>query len=119
MSRYGAEKFEDNIATIVGRKPCIWWRLCWKFFTPIIILVIFVSSLVQWKGVKYNDYQYPAFAEFIGWMIALASMIWIPGIAAYKIYKSEGSLMERVKSLTKPDHKTIQLIELKNAELQD
>ena len=48
-------------------------------------------------------YRYPAFGEAIGWLLALASMVWIPGVAIYKYIRSEGSLTERLKKLTSPD----------------
>lgn len=54
---YGAEKFENNLETIMGHKIFPWWRLCWKYFSPGIILAIFVSSLVQWSGLKYGTYR--------------------------------------------------------------
>lgn len=54
---YGAEKFEKNLETIMGHKIFPWWRLCWKYFSPVIILAIFISSLVQWGGVKYGKYR--------------------------------------------------------------
>ena len=47
--------------------------------------------------------RYPEFGEAIGWLLALASMVWIPGVAIYKYVRSEGSLMERLKKLTSPD----------------
>ena len=47
--------------------------------------------------------RYPEFGEAIGWLLALASMVWIPGVAIYKYVRGEGSLMERLKKLTSPD----------------
>lgn len=111
---YGADKFEANIGTILGKKPFLYWKLCWKFFTPVIILAIFIASLIQWEGVSYDDYQYPVFAEFIGWMLALASMIWIPAVAAYKVYHAEGTLLERLKHLSSPDEKALLKVERDN-----
>lgn len=107
---YGADRFERDLEVILGRKPLIWWKLCWKYFSPAIIFAIFVSSLIQWKGVTYNSYQYPAFGEFIGWMLALFSMAWIPIIAIYKLVKSEGTLVERFKQLSRPDEERLRQI---------
>ena len=56
---------------------------------------IFIFSCVQWSGISYGKYQYPAWAEFCGWLVALSSMLFIPGVAIYQLmYNSTGTLME-------------------------
>jgi len=76
---------------------------------------VFLFSVIQWSGVSYGSYQYPGWAEFCGWVLALASMLWIPGVAIYKIVKTPGtSLFQRLRFLLRPDDdemKTIQVRE--------
>ena len=51
---YGADNIEKDIELMLGSKPSRWWRLCWKFFSPAVMLTIFIFSLVQWSGVSYG-----------------------------------------------------------------
>lgn len=37
---YGWGNFSNDISAMLGKKPWIWWRLCWSFMTPAILLVI-------------------------------------------------------------------------------
>ena len=55
---------------------------------------IFFFSLSQWGGVSYGDYKYPPWAEFVGWMFALSSMLFIPGFAIYQILRTPGNLVD-------------------------
>ena len=70
--------------------------------------------MIQWKGVSYGGYKYPAWAEFCGWVLALASMLWIPTVALFKIFKTPGdSLYQRICFLLSPDEEEMKAIELR------
>ncbi len=58
-----------------------------------------MSQIVQWEGVSLDGYKYPDWAEALGWMFALASIIWIPGYAVYEIYHAEGLSLREVSNL--------------------
>ena len=53
-----------------------------------------MANLIQWNGVSYNKKPYPAWAELLGWMMALASMLLIPGFAIHQLWKTPGTLQE-------------------------
>lgn len=35
----GVERFSDDIKSMLGFRPGIFWRICWKFLSPAILLV--------------------------------------------------------------------------------
>ncbi|XP_067054469.1 sodium- and chloride-dependent GABA transporter 1-like isoform X3 [Acropora muricata] len=109
---YGANRFAKDVETMIGYKIWRWWPIAWQFCSPLVILGVFLFSVIQWKGVVYGDYKYPVWAEFCGWVLALASMLWIPGVALFKIFKTPGdSLYQRVCFLLRPDEEEMKAIE--------
>ena len=53
---------------------------------------------MQWVPVKYGDVEYPMYAHILGFGMSLASMLWIPGYAAYYLCTQHGSLRDvRIK----------------------
>lgn len=35
----GVDRFSEDIERMLGFKPGLYWRLCWKFVSPIFLLV--------------------------------------------------------------------------------
>lgn len=100
---YGADKFMDDIACMIGYRPFPWMKWCWSIFTPCVCMGIFVFNLVNYKPLTYNNvYVYPWWGEMIGWCMALSSMLCIPLNVAYKLIRAKGSFKQRWESLTKP-----------------
>lgn len=59
-----------------------------------VVQVILVFSVIQFKPARYESYEYPAWAQGVGWLIALASMIWIPLGALHTLWVLPGSFTE-------------------------
>ena len=91
---YGTDRLFDNIEFMTGHRPHMWWSLCWKIFSPAVILALFLFSLVEWKGISYGKYKYPDWAEAVGWMLALSSMVCIPLGLLAGIWNGKGSLRQ-------------------------
>ena len=47
---------------------------------------------VDYDGNTYGEYEFPAWANAVGWMITFSSVILIPIVAIIKIYNEEGTL---------------------------
>ncbi|KAK7916058.1 hypothetical protein WMY93_011819 [Mugilogobius chulae] len=102
---YGGNRFIKDIEMMIGEKSFFfwfWWRACWFFISPCIILVILVWSLVTLTPPSYGTVPYPDWALALGWCIAAFVLMWIPLVALYKFIKAKGSVWERLKSLCHP-----------------
>nr|AGY96958.1 high-affinity octopamine transporter protein 2A [Limulus polyphemus] len=93
---YGLENFCENIREMLGFFPGLFWRLCWKFISPIFLVAIIVSAIITNPPLIYQSYKYPEWAVALGWTFALSSVIIVPVVACYKLYKARGSCTERL-----------------------
>ncbi|XP_006824369.1 sodium- and chloride-dependent GABA transporter 1-like [Saccoglossus kowalevskii] len=101
---FGVRRFYDAIEDMIGFRPNYFWMICWTFITPTLVLGVFLFSFIKYERVTYgDDYTYPIWGEFIGWLLALSSMVWIPGYAIYKIAITPGTLRERLRIVTSPE----------------
>ena len=92
---YGVDRFSDNIQEMTGYRPSLWWRICWKYITPLILFVLLLFTVIEWSGITYGGtYKYPVWAEVIGWMLAFASMGWIIVYLVIAVFKTKGTLKE-------------------------
>lgn len=109
---YGTENFCKNIESMIGHRPNLFFRMCWKFLSPVIILVIFVWQCVDWSGLSLGDYKYPVWAELVGWGLCLASILFVPGYAIYRLFRDRSRpIKERFLNLLKPDEQAMRRIE--------
>uniref|UniRef100_A0A8C3Y9F1 Transporter n=1 Tax=Catharus ustulatus TaxID=91951 RepID=A0A8C3Y9F1_CATUS len=92
---YGADRFMDDVARMIGYRPLPVMKWCWAVVTPLVCVGIFVFHVVNYKPLTYNKtYVYPWWGEAIGWVLALSSMLCIPCTVIYKLLRCKGSLRE-------------------------
>nr|XP_057939558.1 sodium- and chloride-dependent creatine transporter 1-like isoform X2 [Doryrhamphus excisus] len=100
---YGADRFMDDVARMIGYQPLPYMKWCWSYVTPLMCVGVFLFHVVNYKPLTYNKvYTYPMWGEMFGWMLALSSMLCIPLTVVYKLMRSKGSLRERWKHLITP-----------------
>ncbi|MGH0156230.1 UNVERIFIED_CONTAM: hypothetical protein FKN15_065280 [Acipenser sinensis] len=76
---YGADRFMDDIARMIGYQPMPLVKWCWAFITHCLCMGIFLFHVVNYRPVSYNSsYVYPWWGEAVGWCLALSSMLCIP-----------------------------------------
>ena len=99
---YGVERHYRDVTSMIGYRPCAWWKFSWCFLTPAVIFAVFLTSLILHEPVTYGQYTYPTWAIIVGWLLALVSIMPLPLVAFNKILKAEGSIVERISFLLQP-----------------
>uniref|UniRef100_A0A667ZRW2 Transporter n=1 Tax=Myripristis murdjan TaxID=586833 RepID=A0A667ZRW2_9TELE len=100
---YGADRFMDDVARMIGYRPLPYMKWCWSYITPLVCVGVFLFHVVNYKPLTYNTvYTYPLWGEAFGWGLALSSMLCIPVTVLYKLLRCKGSLRERWQHLTTP-----------------
>ncbi|XP_076677092.1 solute carrier family 6 member inebriated isoform X1 [Andrena cerasifolii] len=102
---YGVRRLCNNVKEMTGRVPSMYFRFCWLFAAPLLIMAVWVFSLIDYEPPSYRngDYKYPWWAEAIGWGIASLSLICIPACAIYEFIKANGNTcMEKLRNSIKP-----------------
>ncbi|KAK0156254.1 Sodium- and chloride-dependent GABA transporter 2 [Merluccius polli] len=100
---FGAERMYDIIEDMTGVRPNFFFKLCWLYLTPLVSLVSFICSLVEYQPLTFNRwYVYPTWAYMVGWLMALSSMVLIPALALIKLITGHGTLPQRLRRLCHP-----------------
>uniref|UniRef100_A0A8C3SCF4 Transporter n=1 Tax=Chelydra serpentina TaxID=8475 RepID=A0A8C3SCF4_CHESE len=101
---YGVDRFSEDIQQMMGFKPGLYWRLCWKFVSPAFLLFVVIVSIINFKPLTYDDYTFPLWANRIGWGIALSSMLLVPAYIIYKFLNVRGTFKERLAYCITPEN---------------
>ncbi|XP_061654180.1 sodium- and chloride-dependent GABA transporter 3-like isoform X2 [Phyllopteryx taeniolatus] len=106
---YGADNYYNYITDMIGYRPSLYLKYCWKFVTPLLLTgVLVLFFLVKFSPLKYNNtYLYPWWAHALGLLLAFSSVIMIPLWILYSVAKTPGSLPQRIRTLTTPTSRSL------------
>ncbi|XP_025120005.2 sodium- and chloride-dependent glycine transporter 1 isoform X3 [Bubalus bubalis] len=103
MYIYGHQNYSEDIQMMLGFPPPCFFQICWRFISPTIIFLILIFLVIQYQPITYNQYRYPSWAEAIGFLMALSSVICIPFYALFHFQRTDGdTFLQRLKNSTKP-----------------
>lgn len=100
---YGLSNFLNDVEFMLGSRPSIYWRFCWFFITPILMIVILLYTIVTYESPKYDDVEFPAYALGIGWSLLALAIAVIIGCMVQKLYQlKSSSWIETIKAPFRP-----------------
>ncbi|XP_005454286.1 sodium- and chloride-dependent GABA transporter 3 isoform X1 [Oreochromis niloticus] len=113
---FGAERMCDVVEDMTGHRPSVFFKLCWRYFTPLISVVCFVGFFLDYQPLTSNGgYMYPNWAYHLGWVMALSSVVVAPIWAVSKICLSKEPLRKRVMDIWRPvDVPTMRTEDIRN-----
>jgi solute carrier family 6 amino acid/orphan transporter-like 15/16/17/18/20 len=111
---YGYRRFLNDLEFMTTERPGKYWTITWRFVSPVIMLILFFSSII--KSFSHHpvysaydpittaqvDTAYPAWALFVALMLvslALAPTPFIYFVRKFKIWKIEGDIPAASKCL--------------------
>ncbi|XP_055338461.1 sodium- and chloride-dependent glycine transporter 2-like [Paramacrobiotus metropolitanus] len=88
---YGLDRFIDDLKDMLGKRGDVgyYWRTTWGFLAPLTLFFILVISFVFYSPLNHGE-TLPAWADLIGWGLALASIIQIPVFAVIVVWQTPG-----------------------------
>ncbi|CAG9824887.1 unnamed protein product [Phaedon cochleariae] len=101
---YGTDNFSRDIEKMIGHRPGLFWRICWKYISPVFILIIFVFSLLSHEQMLGTEYAYPEWSLKVGYALTASSILCIPVYIVYKFAITPGSLVQRWKMIWQAEH---------------
>ena len=96
---YGVDNLYHHIEDMLGRKINGWLRICWKYLTPMVILVLFLYCAFTYEKLTLVDYEYPMWAHFMGMSMGILSTAFVPLYFLYSLIIAPGNKVTEVKAI--------------------
>ncbi|CAK8698151.1 sodium- and chloride-dependent neutral and basic amino acid transporter B(0+)-like [Clavelina lepadiformis] len=94
---YGGNRFIKDIEMMIGKKNWVfwlYWRACWFFITPLLLLAILIWSLVTFTAPDYAGVPYPDWANALGWCSIAVGLMFLPIMAVVALIQCDGNLFK-------------------------
>merc|ERR1719431_491342 len=88
---YGTKRLSANIEEMTGKKPHKIFQFCWACVSPLLIIVLWVFSLLDYSPPSYGGYTNPDWSIALGWFITSLSVLPIPVLAIIIVARTKGT----------------------------
>ncbi|XP_067628133.1 sodium-dependent nutrient amino acid transporter 1 [Eurosta solidaginis] len=91
---YGVKRFCKDIEFMCGIKTGLYWRVCWAIFTPGLMFLVLVYTLINYKPLEYKGVAYPEYIYNIAWLLWFIGVGQLPFWALHTVYKQPGATLK-------------------------
>ena len=88
---YGAEHIYEHVEDMLGHKINPWLKICWKYVSPLVIMILFIYCACTYNVLKMGTYEYPLWAHLMGMSMGILSTVWVPLYFLYSIIVAPGT----------------------------
>ncbi|XP_037031839.1 sodium-dependent nutrient amino acid transporter 1-like isoform X1 [Bradysia coprophila] len=100
---YGVNRICQDTVFMTGKNPGLYWRICWGFLTPLLMVAILLYTFFTYQPLKYHDIYYPDSAYAAGWTISAFGIVQLPLWCIYAIIKQKGDTwLEKIQGAFRP-----------------
>jgi len=85
---YGVKRLSLDIHHMgikTSRIAAVYWGFTWRFACPFLLSFVMVATLVDYTPASEGEYQFPPWANKIGWCIAFSSIIAVVPASALEV----------------------------------
>ena len=85
-------RFIEDVKMIISKPVPVFYKYCWRYVTPMLFFVLIVASIAGYEPMKMNVsekclLELPKWALALGWLTALAPLLFIPIWIFYYLHK--------------------------------
>ncbi|KAG7172289.1 Sodium-dependent neutral amino acid transporter B(0)AT3-like 2 [Homarus americanus] len=87
---YGIKRFASDVELMCGSRPSLYWLVCWKVLSPVLMVTILTASIVKMivEGSTYLAWdsdngeslerQWPWWGWVVAFLLVMIPLMWIP-----------------------------------------
>ncbi|XP_061389733.1 sodium-dependent nutrient amino acid transporter 1-like [Musca vetustissima] len=87
---YGTKRLCEDIEFMLGIKTGYYWRICWTFVTPGLMMGVLLYSLINYTPLTYKGETYPMIYYALGWLLWAVGVGQVPIWFLYEYRKQHG-----------------------------
>jgi len=88
---YGVSNFSRDLEFMLNIKIGLYWKICWAFLVPTLLIVILMSTLYTAQDLTHNGANFPSIAIMCGWTLSTITIAIVPVCALHTVLKRKGT----------------------------